>query len=471
MSSPFDIHSSATEFGVSSGAQATLTFSVTNRLTFAVDAHLELDVPTTGLKGWLQLKGSSVRSLKAGETGVVKLHVRVPANAAPRAHTFTLRVTDVANPNDYFAISPEIHLQVTKGNGELAPQTDKQRRLWVAGGVLLLAGLAYGLYTGPGRNLGELHATCATECLSSPCEDCAVMLVCAPSGAGLQCRKPALAECAAADECATEYCYADHCTPGERLETFFPGVKSLSCPERIGAAELQAGAPRSCTLTVRDSAVEVSGPLSKRLIEDEHLALTRQGVDPFQFADSSAPGAAYKNSPPGLLEVTPAGVTWSGTIELTGPFAARNSAAKDQAPIQEERLPGQRVAALIDKQLAAKLQAAQPLTDTVFDTIQPPDASPAKAVRLPRTWGKVKGTVEPSTGAYELLADYVIPPGGAYSGSLYLHLSPEGPRAHALINGGAAPGSPSYYESPVDQRGRICTADSDKCVKVFELPW
>ena len=259
--------------------------------------------------------------------------------------------------------------------------------------------------------------------------------------------------------------------PEKKVESFFPKA-DLKCPILISEEELAAGAKRTCTLTLHDSQVEVTGLLSTARVDADSTYLSR---NPFAFTNRPSQDVKVAGTRGAKLKVTQTGVAWAGTVEVTGPLveppcpttiqstgsAQLGSGASTQHAQSKSGTPS---IPLRIRRHALKVKAGQEMLAQVVANGRRPDIN-SSPVPFPTHW-KASGEID-HHGGYLLTSRVPIPPKRLFSGIISLSIAPDGVVAVATIDAGAS----GQFDSPIRNNGQFCETIGRKCIGGFRMPW
>ncbi|MCK6547511.1 hypothetical protein L6R52_16805 [Myxococcota bacterium] len=212
MGRSFDITLKTEALGLEAGKAGEVGLTVKNASGAPQRAVVRLAAKDEATKSWLALEGEVERLFSHDRTDDVAVRVTVPASAAPGRYTFTVKVVSVANPDEDFAESAAIAIDVAAAPPP-PPPPPRKFPWWIVAvvvGVVVAGIVAWRLLAEP-----EPPKPVA---LGEPCEGlvCVAGLVCAkpPGGTLARClgEGPATA-CASGSECTSGTCEGGRCMP------------------------------------------------------------------------------------------------------------------------------------------------------------------------------------------------------------------------------------------------------------------
>jgi hypothetical protein len=137
----FEIPDGPTDIEGSRTADASATYSVTNKSSEALDGRLSVAVAGSSSSEWFTIDGNRERTFAPGETQTATIRVRFPADAAGGNYPFRLRAVAVNDPDNDHAEGPMTTVKLAAG------ETKKSWLwLWILLGVLALLAIGGGLY-------------------------------------------------------------------------------------------------------------------------------------------------------------------------------------------------------------------------------------------------------------------------------------------------------------------------------------
>ena len=109
----FAITTSAPSMRLRGGGQGEFTFTVTNALGRPVRARALLRSQESVFESQVKLVGEAEREFTADGTHQFTVRVTVPPGTAEATHSFSLSLASLENPDEEFAESPQVSVQVT----------------------------------------------------------------------------------------------------------------------------------------------------------------------------------------------------------------------------------------------------------------------------------------------------------------------------------------------------------------------
>lgn len=214
MGRSFDITLVTEALGLQAGASGEAVLTVKNASGAPQRAVVRLVPKDEATKTWLTLDGEVERIFSHDRTDQVAVKVAVPASAPPGRASFTVKVVSVSNPDEDFAESAAIAIDVAAPPPP-PPPPPKRFPWWIVAvvvGVVVVSVVAWRLLAAPDApKLAGLGAPCGEV-------SCVDGLVCAkpPGGTIARCLGvgPETA-CASGTECASGTCDGGRCMPAK----------------------------------------------------------------------------------------------------------------------------------------------------------------------------------------------------------------------------------------------------------------
>lgn len=219
----FDITPSTPKLRLKSGESGEIAFTVSNKTDGPVRAKAVARPESETEAISVSIPGGDERDFAKDETQLITVKVQAPASAKEGSYPIHMVVSALSNPDELYALSGTIPIEVT--------HVEQKFPWWIvmlAGGVLLIGGLIFGLVKVLGDEGGPLGSNCTAD------ESCASDLRCVEVKPGVKsCLLKPGEECAGDLQCASAFCRPDNkecsrddgkCTPETAAQDCRPGT-------------------------------------------------------------------------------------------------------------------------------------------------------------------------------------------------------------------------------------------------------
>jgi hypothetical protein len=144
MGKSFSISESKRKLRVRPGQTESITFTVTNKTGQDMAVHTEARFVDAGDNAWLSLDVEEVKNFAANDTRQYRVKIAVPPTAENGKYAFTLRVYSVEDPDEYFAESSAIEVNIVPRDRRKKKRSFMKAMLIAFVLIVVVAGILWG---------------------------------------------------------------------------------------------------------------------------------------------------------------------------------------------------------------------------------------------------------------------------------------------------------------------------------------
>jgi beta-lactam-binding protein with PASTA domain len=163
MENPFVINTSSNSIPMQGGRGET-TITVTNSSGSVLKGRADVMPSKPEATSWMSIAGNAERVFAAGAVEKFVVQLRIPLGVPQGEHTFQIRVSDVADPNERYTIGPAVGFKIAA----VSPPPPRSFPVWIFAviAVVLIAAagaIAYWMLHRPAASVAEIEVPDVTS--------------------------------------------------------------------------------------------------------------------------------------------------------------------------------------------------------------------------------------------------------------------------------------------------------------------